>query len=143
MSTSKKKKDRDYNDNAEDFDPGIEKRAKHSNSKVIEFQSSRERKKLFQLNSQYSASGMSFLHELLVSLQERAKIQREDLKECYDELCLLMDLPIAVPFLEPVNYVKLQIWDYTEIIKFPMDLGTIKVCHVVSLSFLLTSRNYS
>jgi hypothetical protein len=38
-----------------------------------------------------------------------------------------MDMPIAAPFLEPVNYVKLNIWDYTEIIKFPMDLGTIKV----------------
>jgi hypothetical protein len=62
MSTSKKKKDRDYNDGAEDFEPGIEKRAKLSNSKVIEFQSSRERKKLFQLNSQYSSSGI--LHRL-------------------------------------------------------------------------------
>jgi hypothetical protein len=94
-------------------------RSSNSHAKLKDFDpreivhGGRDRKKLFTSNPHFSA-------------HDRSKIQDENLKECYDELCLLMDLPMSAPFLEPVNYVKLNIWDYAEIIKHPMDLGTIK-----------------
>jgi hypothetical protein len=116
-------KDDDTMEEDEDFELlDIEaKRIRSSNShaKLKDFDpreivhGGRDRKKLFTSNPHFSA-------------HERSKIQDENLKECYDELCLLMDLPMSAPFLEPVNYVKLNIWDYAEIIKHPMDLGTIK-----------------
>jgi len=37
-----------------------------------------------------------------------------------------MEMPSAEPFLEPVNYIKLELPQYPQLIKNPMDLGTIK-----------------
>jgi hypothetical protein len=132
MSTNKKKhnkrdretyKDDDTMEEDEDFElldleaKRIRSINSHSKLKDIDpreiVYGTRDRKKAFAVNQHYST-------------HDRAKIQDENLKECYDELCLLMDLPMSAPFLEPVNYVKLNIWDYAEIIKHPMDLGTIK-----------------
>eukprot|EP01125_Pyxidicula_operculata_P000495 TRINITY_DN1051_c0_g2_i1.p1 TRINITY_DN1051_c0_g2~~TRINITY_DN1051_c0_g2_i1.p1 ORF type:complete len:531 (-),score=140.11 TRINITY_DN1051_c0_g2_i1:158-1750(-) len=53
-------------------------------------------------------------------------VRDEDMKECYQLLLTLMSDPEAEAFLEPVDYVALELWHYPEIVKIPMDLGSIK-----------------
>ena len=53
---------------------------------------------------------------------------REELEQCKSLLTNIMDMPQAGAFLEPVDWKTLGLTDYPQIIKHPMDLGTIKVC---------------
>jgi hypothetical protein len=53
-------------------------------------------------------------------------IEEEDMRDCFDLLCKFIKMPAADPFLEPVDYVTLELWQYPQYIKHPMDLGTIK-----------------
>jgi len=69
--------------------------------------------------SKYSTN--SFYSSLEIS-----KIKNEDMKCCYIELCVLMNMPQAADFLEPVDFIRLQLLDYLEVVTFPMDLGTVK-----------------
>ncbi|EAR85029.1 bromodomain protein (macronuclear) [Tetrahymena thermophila SB210] len=46
--------------------------------------------------------------------------------ECSKVLKQLLKLPESYPFREPVDYEQLQLFDYPDIIKNPMDLGTIE-----------------
>jgi len=48
------------------------------------------------------------------------------MRDCYELLIKLTEMPMALPFLEPVDYITLKLYQYPHIIKFPMDLGTIK-----------------
>lgn len=50
----------------------------------------------------------------------------EDQKKCYRILSMMMKHDFARPFLQPVDWVKFKIPDYPQVIKNPMDLGTIK-----------------
>lgn len=47
------------------------------------------------------------------------------LRQCTAVLKVLKQLPQAAPFLQPVDPVLMRIPDYPEIVKHPMDLGTI------------------
>jgi len=47
-------------------------------------------------------------------------------RRCREILRSLMNKPIAYPFLKPVDHVALEIPDYPQVIKKPMDLGTIR-----------------
>jgi len=53
-------------------------------------------------------------------------IEEDDMRDCYDLLIKFMEMSNAEPFLEPVNYVQLELPQYPQLIKHPMDLGTIK-----------------
>ncbi|KAL4490325.1 hypothetical protein ABPG72_004364 [Tetrahymena utriculariae] len=46
--------------------------------------------------------------------------------ECSKVLKQLLKLPESYPFREPVDYEQLQLFDYPDVIKNPMDLGTIE-----------------
>ena len=48
------------------------------------------------------------------------------LRRCWNALKALMSSQMAVPFLEPVDPVRLNIPDYLTVVKNPMDLGTVK-----------------
>lgn len=48
------------------------------------------------------------------------------LRRCWNSLKVIMINQMAVPFLEPVDPVRLNIPDYLKIIKAPMDLSTVK-----------------
>jgi hypothetical protein len=66
----------------------------------------------------------------------------ETLSQCAQLLKILQGKTEASPFLEPVDWEFYGLTDYPEIIKNPMDLGTIQVWfHVLSdfLSLVLTS----
>jgi hypothetical protein len=47
-------------------------------------------------------------------------------RKCREILRSIMNKQIAIPFLKPVDYVLLEIPDYPNVIKNPMDLGTIR-----------------
>ena len=47
-------------------------------------------------------------------------------RKCREILRTIMNKQIAIPFLKPVDYVVLEIPDYPNVIKNPMDLGTIR-----------------
>ena len=50
----------------------------------------------------------------------------ETMKKCYKLLLILKIHPKAKPFLEPVDYIALKIPDYPQIVKEPIDLGSIE-----------------
>lgn len=52
--------------------------------------------------------------------------QEEPLKRLTKVVNALLARPDSAPFHEPVDWRGLELWDYTQIIKKPMDLGTIK-----------------
>lgn len=49
-----------------------------------------------------------------------------ELKECLNQLKDITKKPEAEPFLQPVNWKDLGLFDYPKIIKRPMDLGTMQ-----------------
>lgn len=53
------------------------------------------------------------------------------LRKCQDLLRQLLRHEHAWPFAKPVDPLALNIPDYFDIIKHPMDLGTIKVCNLM------------
>lgn len=54
------------------------------------------------------------------------KLQSEELRKCYDILMAHIENPLAAAFLEPVNWVALDLPTYPTIVKHPMDLSTVK-----------------
>jgi Bromodomain len=52
--------------------------------------------------------------------------QEEPLKRMEKIVTSLMARPDAAPFLEPVDWRGLELWDYPSVVKRLMDLGTIK-----------------
>lgn len=64
------------------------------------------------------------------------KILTKQLKYCEDilkEMLSKKHSAYAWPFYKPVDTVALQLHDYYDIIKYPMDLSTVKVCIVCAL----------
>ncbi len=53
-------------------------------------------------------------------------IDKEQNSKLVKLLKLLKDHKDSVNFLNPVNYIELNIPDYIEVIKKPMDLGTVE-----------------
>lgn len=80
----------------------------------------------------------------------KGPISKEDQTKLSKIFNVLEGDPQAFAFLEPVDYVTLNILDYPDIIKNPMDLGTVKVyshylksrktCNLVYINHL---QNYS
>ena len=56
----------------------------------------------------------------------KCQITQEDITKLQKIFTVLEADPQAIDFLEPVDYIALNILDYPEIIKHPMDLGTVK-----------------
>jgi bromodomain-containing factor 1 len=54
------------------------------------------------------------------------KIASEEMRRCFDILAWQMEQPIAGVFLEPVDWRALDLPLYPQIVKHPMDYGTIK-----------------
>jgi len=54
-------------------------------------------------------------------------IEEEDMRECSELLSRIMEIPAADPFLEPVDFVALELFHYPHVVKHPMDLGTVKM----------------
>mmetsp|Transcript_19996 Transcript_19996/g.37121 ORF Transcript_19996/g.37121 Transcript_19996/m.37121 type:complete len:322 (+) Transcript_19996:2102-3067(+) len=54
------------------------------------------------------------------------KLGGEAVKKCYELLQNLKKHPLAGPFLQPVDPVALNLSDYLEVIKDPMDLSTVE-----------------
>jgi hypothetical protein len=52
--------------------------------------------------------------------------QEEPLKKMSKIVTALMARPDAAPFLEPVDWRGLELWDYPSVVKRLMDLGTIR-----------------
>eukprot|EP00457_Paulinella_chromatophora_P016480 gb/GEZN01017297.1/.p1 GENE.gb/GEZN01017297.1/~~gb/GEZN01017297.1/.p1 ORF type:complete len:213 (+),score=41.69 gb/GEZN01017297.1/:38-676(+) len=52
----------------------------------------------------------------------------EPMQRCMSILKHLQEKPEAQPFLEPVDWEFYNLMDYPEVIKKPMDLGTIQTC---------------
>lgn len=50
----------------------------------------------------------------------------DDMKACLDILNELMDNPEAPPFNQPVDWEAMGLPDYPAVIKYPMDLGTVR-----------------
>ena len=64
----------------------------------------------------------------------------EEMKGCMDLLRQIQNRADAVPFLVPVDWKALEIPEYPNVVKNPMDLGTIEVIMVACecfCSFLL------
>ena len=57
------------------------------------------------------------------SIRERLP---EDLRKCYDVVRALMKCPEAAAFVEPVDPVALRLPHYAEVVRHPMDLGTVR-----------------
>lgn len=57
---------------------------------------------------------------------KKRKTEKTEMEKCRVILSKVMDNKHALPFLEPVDPVKLNIPQYFEIIKHPMDLSTVK-----------------
>jgi hypothetical protein len=53
------------------------------------------------------------------------------LKKCYAIITSMRKHSMAWPFNEPVDPIKLNIPDYFDFIKHPMDFGTIAVCFII------------
>ncbi len=51
----------------------------------------------------------------------------DDMQECHKCLKFVMGKPDAGPFLDPVDWKALNLPDYPEIVKHPMDLGSVEV----------------
>jgi hypothetical protein len=51
----------------------------------------------------------------------------EELQECFRILKAIEEKSDAGPFMEPVDWQSLGLLDYPQIIKTPMDLGTVEV----------------
>ena len=56
----------------------------------------------------------------------KCQITQEDITKLQKIFTVLESDPQAIDFLEPVDYIGLNILDYPDIIKHPMDLGTVK-----------------
>ena len=56
----------------------------------------------------------------------KKEITEEDLKKLEEILDKIINDKNAAEFNAPVDYVKLRLFDYPNIIKHPMDLGTCK-----------------
>ena len=54
----------------------------------------------------------------------------DELQECNEILKALEAKDNVEAFMEPVDWKALQLPDYPEVVKFPMDLGTIRVRRV-------------
>lgn len=54
------------------------------------------------------------------------RLRGEAVKKCYELLQNLKKHPLAGPFLQPVDPVALNLTDYLEVIKDPMDLSTVE-----------------
>lgn len=50
----------------------------------------------------------------------------KELKEMYKIVCGIMSKPESFAFREPVDWKGLGLLDYPEVVKKPMDLGTVK-----------------
>lgn len=71
----------------------------------------------------------SLVDELVTQRQpkpKKRKTEKTEMEKCAFILSNLIDNKHALPFLEPVDPVKLNIPQYFDIIKHPMDLSTIK-----------------
>jgi hypothetical protein len=64
--------------------------------------------------------------EFALSLGLKPQKPGEGLKKCETLLNMLVRHESAAPFLDPVDPVALNIPDYPEIVKEPMDLGTVR-----------------
>jgi len=72
-----------------------------------------------------------------VTTKKRGKMT-EQIKYCngiLKELMAKKHQPYSWPFLTPVDVEKLGLVDYFDVIKEPMDLGTVKVCLLVAIIF--------
>ncbi len=52
--------------------------------------------------------------------------QEEALKKMVKIVNSMMSKPETAPFVEPVDWRGLELWDYPEVVKTPMDLGKIR-----------------
>lgn len=80
-------------------------------------------------------SAGSFEEEKEVPREERRSGLSEQLKYCSDILKEMLSKKhsmYAWPFYKPVDAEALGLHDYHDIIKYPMDLSTVKVHHSVS-----------
>lgn len=65
-------------------------------------------------------------HEIAYTAQKLPKNVMDSLKKCKNILAALKKHRSAAPFLRPVDPLQLNCPDYFEIIKEPMDLGTVE-----------------
>lgn len=65
-----------------------------------------------------------------MSRKKKKMVKLDDtMQQCLAVLKFVQSKPEASPFLEPVDWEFYGLTDYPEIIKTPMDLGTILVCY--------------
>ncbi len=72
-----------------------------------------------------------------MATQQTSGETQEELTQCMALLADFMAKPEAEPFNEPVDWQGLGLPDYPQIIKRPMDMGTIKVSVLFSTFSLL------
>ena len=74
----------------------------------------------------HSFSDASSLSSIMAPSSQIQSGQEEPLKRVGKIVASLMARPDAAPFLEPVDWRGLELWDYPSVVKRLMDLGTIR-----------------
>lgn len=54
------------------------------------------------------------------------QLKSKDIKDIYKLICIMMSRTECEPFRVPVDWQGMGLIDYPEIVKSPMDLGTVK-----------------
>lgn len=108
--SKKKKKVGRPKKKVEDYSPPQKVQTRNKKDKEKEKRPQRQRKP----TSKFDEEGNTHLSKL-----------PEGIQECYKLLTNLKSQKLAWPFLEPVDAIALNLPDYYQIIKNPMDLGTV------------------
>lgn len=61
-----------------------------------------------------------------IGANKGAKTVNDNMKKCEQILNMLCSHKFSDPFLDPVDYQALELWDYPTVVKEPMDLSTVR-----------------
>jgi hypothetical protein len=83
-----------------------------------------------QRNAKARSSRKSTVTTPVADMEIEMELVDEEMQDCTKLVNELMSHPLAYPFNEPVDWQMLGLFTYPQVVKKPMDLGTIRVCGV-------------
>ncbi len=80
-----------------------------------------------QRNAKGRSARKSTVTTSVADVEMEMELVDEEMQDCTKLVNELMSHPLAYPFNEPVDWQMLGLFTYPQVVKKPMDLGTIRV----------------